>query len=36
MICTPNGDDSIIIEAEVDRGTNIDEVDEIATSGLKL
>ena len=31
VICdmqAPNGDDSIIIEAEVDRGTNIDEVDE--------
>ena len=31
VICdmqAPNGDDSIIIEAEVDRGTHIDEVDE--------
>jgi len=24
----PDGDDSLLIEAEVDRGTNIDEVDE--------
>ena len=31
VICdmqAPDGDDSIIIEAEVDRGTNVDEVDE--------
>ena len=31
VICdmqAPDGDDSLIIEAEVDRGTNIDEVDE--------
>ena len=31
VICdmqAPDGDDSIIIEAEVDRGTSIDEVDE--------
>ena len=36
VICdmqAPNGDDSIIIEAEVDRGTNIDEVDE--TNNIK-
>ena len=31
VICdmqAPDGDDSLIIEAEVDRGTNVDEVDE--------